>query len=199
MSSNSSVVPLRQPDTIDDPLTAILQERRAPAACPGDRGGSRRVPGRDEGPAPAGRARARCPPRARPGAPDPDRHRPGRGGAGEAARPRRRRGWGRAHPLHLGDPAALGPADAEPGCAAADPLSARGLDGRLPGGARRPAGQRRSEPVAAGDRAAARTNGRRTTSVGSGAISPPGATSTSGPTASTCRRAWNRRPSACWC
>src|SRR3954453_14602679 len=37
-------------------------------------------------------------------------------------------------------PPALGPADAEPGCATADPVSARGLDGPLPGGSRRPAG-----------------------------------------------------------
>ncbi len=26
MSSNSSVVPLRQPDTVDDPLTAVLRD-----------------------------------------------------------------------------------------------------------------------------------------------------------------------------
>ena len=43
----------------------------------------------------------------------------------------------------------------EPGCAAAGALPARGLDGRLPGGARGPAGQGGAEPVAVGDRAAA--------------------------------------------
>ena len=35
--------------------------------------------------------------------------------------------------------------------------------------------------------------------AGSSATSRPGATSTSGPTASTCRRAWKSRPNACWC
>jgi len=34
--------------------------------------------------------------------------------------------------------------------------------------------------------------------AGSGATSRRGATSTSGPTASACRRGWSRRPSACW-
>ena len=42
-------------------------------------------------------------------------------------------------------------------------------------------------------------NGRRTTRAGSGATCRPGATCMSGPTASTCRRAWSRKPSACWC
>ena len=42
-------------------------------------------------------------------------------------------------------------------------------------------------------------SGTRTTHVGSGATYRPGATSTSGPTTSTCRRAWSRRGNACWC
>ena len=40
---------------------------------------------------------------------------------------------------------------------------------------------------------------RWTMRAGSGATCRPGATSMSGQTASTCRRAWSRRPSACWC
>ena len=43
-----------------------------------------------------------------------------------------------------------------------------------------------------------RTPGLTSTCAGAGAISPPSATSTSGPTASTCRPAWRTRPSACW-
>src|SRR5215213_6000505 len=83
--------------------------------------------------------------------------RPGPGAAGEDPRPRRWR-WGgsRAHPLHLGHPTALGAADPEPGCLAADPLPARGFDGRPSGGARSAAGEGRAEPVAVGGRAAAR-------------------------------------------
>ena len=54
----------------------------------------------------------------------------------------------------------LGPEDAEPGCSAADPLSARGLDGRFPGGARGAAGPRCPEPVAVGaSEAAGRVGG----------------------------------------
>ena len=41
-------------------------------------------------------------------------------------------------------------------------------------------------------------SGRRTTRAGNGATCRPGVTGMSGPTASTCRRAWSRRPSACW-
>ena len=58
-----------------------------------------------------------------------DRHRSRGRAAGQTARPRHRPGC-RAHPLHVGYPAALGPANAEPGCPAADPLPARYLDGR---------------------------------------------------------------------
>jgi putative transposase len=42
-------------------------------------------------------------------------------------------------------------------------------------------------------------NGRRTTRAGNGATCRRGATSISGPTASTCKRGWSRRRSACWC
>ena len=48
----------------------------------------------------------------------------------------RDRGAGRGpDPLYLGDPAEMGSADEEFGCAAADPVPARALDRRLPGGA----------------------------------------------------------------
>jgi len=42
-------------------------------------------------------------------------------------------------------------------------------------------------------------SGRRTTRAGNGATCRPDAMCMSGPTAFTCRRAWSRRPSACWC
>ena len=79
MNEDSTVVRLRQPDEIDDPLTEHPARRRPPAAGAGGRGGSRGVPGRDEGAAAAGRARA--PGAAWPwsGAHGPDRDRPGRG------------------------------------------------------------------------------------------------------------------------
>ena len=44
-----------------------------------------------------------------------------------------------------------------------------------------------------------RTEWEPTIRDGSGATCRPGATSTSGLTASICRRAWSRRPNACWC
>ena len=49
MTSDSTVVPLRQPDAIDDPLTAILRSGARRLLAAGDRGGSRGVPGNDEG------------------------------------------------------------------------------------------------------------------------------------------------------
>jgi putative transposase len=129
MSSNSTVVPLRQPDTIDDPLTTILRsgarqllaqaiEAEADAFLAEMKGlrlpdGRERVVRHGHGPERLIQTGIG------PVAVEPvklcDR------GAGEAG--------DRAHPLHLGDPAALGPADAELGRAAAHPLSARGLDG----------------------------------------------------------------------
>jgi putative transposase len=42
-------------------------------------------------------------------------------------------------------------------------------------------------------------SGRPTMSVGRDAICPPGATSIPGPMASICRPAWSRKRSACWC
>src|ERR687894_363302 len=163
MTSDSTVVPLRQPEETEDPLTAILRsgarrllaqaaEAEAEAFLAAMQAmrlpdGRERVVRHGLGP-----ERVWCRPGLEPLVPTP-KARPGRGAAGEAARPRRWPGW-RAHPLHLGDPAALGATDAEPGCAAADPLPARGLDGRLPGGADRPARRASAEPVALGNRAA---------------------------------------------
>src|SRR5215213_6643247 len=147
--SPNTVVPLRQPDTIDDPLTAVL------------RSGARRLLAQAiEAEAEAFLAEMK-------GARLPD---------------------GRERLVRLGHPAALGAADPEPRCPAADPLPARGFDGRLPGGARGAAGEGRAEPVAVGGRAA---SGKRTTRAGSGATWRRGATSISGRTASTCRRGWS--------
>ena len=198
MTSDSTVVPT--PSARRDRRSADRrpEERRPPAAGPGDRGGGRGVPGHDEGHATAGRARAPGAARAGAGAPGPDRDRSGRGAAGEAARPRRRRG-GRAHPLHLGDPAALGAADAEPGCAAADPLPARRLDGRLPGGARRLAGQGRAEPVAVGDRAAEGRLGGRLRALAAARPVGPALRLHLGRRRLPAGAAWSPRPSACWC
>ena len=49
MNENSNVVPLRQPDEIDDPLTNIFAIWCAGAACAGCRDGSRGISRRDEG------------------------------------------------------------------------------------------------------------------------------------------------------
>ena len=49
MSEDSTVVRLRQPEEIDDPLTAVLRSGRPAAAGAGDRGGSRGLSGRDAG------------------------------------------------------------------------------------------------------------------------------------------------------
>ena len=163
MMSDTTVVPLRQPDEIDDPLTAVLRSgaRRLLAqaieaeaeAFLAEMKGARLPDGRERvvrhGHAPERLVQTGI---------DQVKESARSLSAGEAARPRRRR-WSRAHPFHLGHPAALGAADPEPGCPAADPLPARGFDGRLPGGARGAAGQRCAEPVAVGGRAAARRVG----------------------------------------
>ena len=56
MKSDSTVVSLRQPDTIEDPLTAILRSGARRLLAASYRGGSRGVPNNDEGHATAGRA-----------------------------------------------------------------------------------------------------------------------------------------------
>jgi hypothetical protein len=172
MTSDSTVVPLRQPDGTDDPLTAVLRSgaRRLLAqaveaeaeAFLAMMAGARLPDGRERivrhghgperavqtgiGPVEVRRVKLR------------DR------GAGEN---------GQRIRFHLGDPAALGSTDAEPRCLAADPLPARGLGRRLPGSARGLAGPRRPEPVAVGDRAAeGRVGGRVCSLAAAGAVGP---------------------------
>ena len=86
----------------------------------------------------------------------------------------------------------------EPRCAAAGALSARHFNRRLSGGADGLARQGRAQPFAGGDRAAEGRLGGRVSSAGRSAICRRGAMSISGPTASICRRAWSRKPNACW-
>src|SRR5258708_7543578 len=116
MTSDSTVVPLRQPDAVEDPLTAVL------------RSGARRLLAQAiEAEADAFLATMK-------GIQLPD---------------------GRDRLVPHGHPAALGAADAEPGCLASRSLSTRRVDGGLPGGTRRTARSRCAEPIAVGDRAAA--------------------------------------------
>ncbi len=83
---------------------------------------------------------------------NPDRDWACRGPSRQGARPGRggRRG---EDPLHLVDPAEVGAADEESRCAVAGSLPSWGVDRRLPGGAHRPAGEERAEPLARGDHA----------------------------------------------
>ena len=151
MNETSNIVRLRQPDEIDDPLTNILRSGARQLACAGGRDGSRGVSRRHEGfEACLTAATVLCGTATAPSA----RSRRGSGLSRSARVKIRDRGaamrW-RADSLHLGDPAAVGAAHEEPGCAVAGALSARHLDGRLPGGAGGAAGQGRAEPVAGGD------------------------------------------------
>ena len=199
MTSHSTVVPLRQPDEIDDPLTEVLRsgarrllaqaveaeaeaflaamrELRLPDGRPRlvrhGHGPERQVQ-TGIGPVPVQRVKLR------------DR------GTGDG---------GRADPLHL-----------ERSCHA-------GHGGRRAwmrccrcstcAGSRRATSRRRSAALLGKDAPnlspsvigrGCGASGRRTMRAGSGATCRPGATSTSGRTASTCRRGWSRRPNACWC
>ena len=152
MSRDSTIIPFRQPDTIDDPLTELAREgaRRmlAGADCR-----SRRLRCPMEGLEIAGWARPRRPSRPWAATHDPDRGRACRGQARQGARPGRG-GRGGKNPLQLVDPAEMGAADQESRCAVAGSLFARGVDRRLPGGACRSPGQGRAQLVAGGDRAA---------------------------------------------
>ena len=56
MMSDSTVVSLRQPDAVEDPLTAVLRNGARRLLAAGYRSGSRGVPCNDEGRAAAGRA-----------------------------------------------------------------------------------------------------------------------------------------------
>ena len=153
MSRDTTVIPFRQPDAIDDPLTELAREgaRRMLAQVliaeadafvamwkdvklPDGRDrivrhghGPERAIQTGVGPVAVRRAKVR------------DRGDGGRGGE---------------DPLYLGDPAEMGAADEEPRRAVAGSLPARNIDRRFPGGARRPAGQGRAEPVAGRDLAA---------------------------------------------
>src|SRR6186997_2145260 len=150
MPRDTTVIPFRQPEATEDSLTEVAREgaRRMLAQvliAEADTfvamwkdlklpDGRDRVVRHGHGPHRADRGRA-CRGPSRQGT------RPGRGG---------RRG---EDPLHLVDPAEVGAKDEEPRCAVAGSLPARSVDRRLPGGARRPAGKGRAEPLARGDHA----------------------------------------------
>ena len=170
MSRDSTVIPVRQSDAIDDPLTELARE------------GARRMLAQaliaeadafvamwKEMKLPDGRDRVvrhgHGPQRAIQTGVGPDR-----GPSRQGARPGRG-GRGGENPLQLVDPAEVGAADQEPRRAVAGSLPARGVDRRLPGGARRPLGQGRAQPVARGDRAA--DGGAAPGISGVGSIRPP--------------------------
>ena len=121
MSEDNSIIHLRQPDAIDDPLTALL------------RSGARRLleqaieaeveaflASRKDLKLADGRERL-----VRHGH-GPERDRAGRGPADQGPRPGSRPGW-RADPVQLSIAATLGASDDQPGCPAADPVPARRL------------------------------------------------------------------------
>src|ERR1700691_5294804 len=153
MSRDTTVIPFRQPEAIDDPLTEVAREgaRRmlaqvliAEAAAFVAQWKDLKLPdGRDRvvrhghGP-----------------------HRAIQTGVGACRGPSRqgarpgRRGRGGENPLYLVDPAEVGAADEESRCAVAGSLPAWGVDRRLPGGSRRALSIGRAEPVPGGDLAA---------------------------------------------
>src|SRR5215218_5177314 len=146
MSTSTNVVRLRQPDEIDDPLTEVLRAgaRRLLAQAVELEAEAFLAGMRDHGR--AGRAGPSRPARPWSRANGPDRDRPGRGRAREDPGSRRDE-RGRPGPLLVVDPAALGTPNPQPRCALAGSLPARGLHGRLPGGALGPARPRRPEPL----------------------------------------------------
>ena len=154
MNEDSTVVRLRQPEDDRRSVDGGLALGGSAPAGPSDRGGSRGLPGRD------GRSTARrwAGPRSSGTAMAPNA--PVQTGIGPVGvrrvkvRDRAPAESGERVRFTSADPTPMGTADAKPGCVAADPLSARHLDGRLPRGARRPAGQGGAEPVAVGDRPA---------------------------------------------
>jgi hypothetical protein len=154
MLKDTTVIRLRQPDAIDDPLTelaregarrmlaqALIAEADAFVALRKDLklpDGRDRVVRHGHGP-----------------------HRAIQTGVGpvEVRRAKVRPGRGRRggeDPLYLVDSAEVGAADEDSRRAVAGSLPARGVDRRLPGGARRPLGQGRAELVASRDLAADR-------------------------------------------
>lgn len=147
--SEDSVVRFRRPGEIEDPLTELLRAgaRRLieQAVAAGGRCPARRVCRFEN----AGRPPAACAPWPRPrvGGLDRDRSRadpPSQGwGSGSG------RGW-RAHPVHLRAIAPVRAADAVGGRRAANPLPARRLQWRLPGGLVRSAGTGRARALRPG-------------------------------------------------
>src|SRR5436190_18454818 len=153
MLKDTTIIRFRQPDAIDDPLSELAREgaRRMLAQALIAEADTFVALWKDLK-LPDGRDPRRA---SRPWAAsrDPDRRRACRGSSRQGPRPGRR-GRGGEDPLHLVDPAEVGAADEESRRAVACSLLTRGVDRRLPGGARRPLGQGRAEPVASGDLAA---------------------------------------------
>ena len=114
--------------------------------------------------------------------------------------PRSRR-FGRAHSLHVRHPAQMGAPHQEPRRPSTPVLYLRGISRRrFPGGARRPCSARtRPTFPGGGDRAPQERMGGRISAMAEARFVGSAITSTSGRTASICRRAWSRRPNACWC
>ena len=195
--NENKVVVLRQKDEIDDPLTEILRSGAQTADRAGGGSGVRNVSCRT--------MRTRCCRMAGSASFATDmirfaRSRPG-SGRSRCRSPRpaiAARRAKRAHSLHLGDPAEMGAANEEPRRAAAGALSARHFGRRFPGGSGGVARQGRAQPLAVGHLAAEGRVGRRISALAkAGSVGAPLCLS-SGPTASISRRAWSRRPNACW-
>ena len=112
---------------------------------------------------------------------------------------RSRRDGGGADPVHFEYPAQMGAAHEEPGRAVAGSLSARDFSRRFPGGPRRLARQGRAQPLRGGDRAPQERMGRRISAMAEARFIGAPLRLRLGGRRSICRRAWSRRPNACWC
>ena len=152
MSRDSTVIAFRQPDDIDDPLTELAREgaRRMLAQVLIAEADAFVAMWKDL--KITGWSRPHCASRPWTGSHDPDWGRTCRSPSRQGARSGRCRHGGE-NPLQLGDPAEVGAADEESRCAVAGSLPSWGVDRRLPGGAHRPAGEERAEPLARGDHA----------------------------------------------
>ena len=162
MNDDTSIIRLRQPGSIDDPLTESLPRGVRGGCSSGDRGRGRGFRGRS--------ARSGCP-MAGSAWSGTATVRSGtiQTGIGPIAVGGRRSGTAaggagsREDPVHLAHPAEMGAPLEEPRCAAAGALPARHLHRRLPGGAGRAARRGRAEPVARRHLAAHGRLGRTTT------------------------------------
>src|SRR5215203_5580906 len=155
MNASINVVRLRQPEELEDPLTDVLRSgARRLLALAVELEAEAFLAGMQDLKLPDGRDRL-VSTRLRSRADDPDRHRTCGGLTGEDPRSWRSQRW-QPGPLLVIDPAQVGAPDAEPRRALADPLPARDLDRRLPGGACGAARPGRTEPVAFSDRSAKR-------------------------------------------